>query len=69
MAGAKLGSEEVDAAVEAIFREAGVGEGKDCLTLQDFTYAMLKEHRDAFENAQLSVPGMWKYIAFFAQAR
>lgn len=57
MAGAKVGANDIDAAVETIFKEAGVGQDKDCLTLEDFTYVMLKEHRDAFECAQLSIPG------------
>ena len=57
MAGAKLSQEEVSKAVYTIFREAGI-EDQDCLTLKDFQYVMLKEHRDSFAKAQLSLPGI-----------
>ena len=49
--------EEVDQAVETIFRETGI-ENKPGITLKDFQYVMLKEHRESFEQAQLSLPGI-----------
>ena len=58
MAGVKLSSEEIDVAVETIFRETGI-ENKQAITLEDFQYVMLKEHRDSFAKAQLSLPGLW----------
>ncbi|CAK8698108.1 unnamed protein product [Clavelina lepadiformis] len=61
MAGAKLSQEEVSKAVDTIFREAGI-EDQDCLTLKDFQYVMLKEHRDSFAKAQLSLPGVTRSI-------
>uniref|UniRef100_F6S5Z8 NAD(P)H oxidase (H2O2-forming) n=1 Tax=Ciona intestinalis TaxID=7719 RepID=F6S5Z8_CIOIN len=57
MAGANLGPDEVSAAVSTIFKEAGIGENKDSLTLEDFTYVLLKDHREAFESSELSMPG------------
>ena len=60
MAGAKLSSTEVDKAVEAIFKEAGPGQEEDgVLTLETFTYAMLKDHRKAFGSARLSISGTY----------
>lgn len=47
---------DLDVAIEAIFRESGVGDD-DCLTLEKFTHAMLKDHRDVFASAKLSLPG------------
>lgn len=55
MAGAKLTTKELDAAVSTIFREAG--ENKESITKDDFTSVMLKEHRSEFESARLSLPG------------
>ena len=49
-------AEEIDVAVETIFRQTGI-EDKPVLTLKDFQYVMLKEHRESFEHAQLSLPG------------
>uniref|UniRef100_H2ZJJ3 NAD(P)H oxidase (H2O2-forming) n=1 Tax=Ciona savignyi TaxID=51511 RepID=H2ZJJ3_CIOSA len=58
MAGANL----VSAAVSTIFKEAGIGEEKDSLTLEDFTYVLLKDHREAFESSELSMPGIEEYV-------
>ena len=49
-------ADEVDVAVETIFRQTGI-ENKPGITLADFQYVMLKEHRESFEQAQLSLPG------------
>ncbi|XP_078488222.1 dual oxidase 2 isoform X1 [Ciona intestinalis] len=62
MAGANLGPDEVSAAVSTIFKEAGIGENKDSLTLEDFTYVLLKDHREAFESSELSMPGITKSL-------
>ena len=51
-----MSREDIDGAVATIFREAGI-ERKEALTLEDFQYVMLKEHRESFEMAQLSLPG------------
>ena len=51
-----MNAEELEVAVETIFRETGV-ENKPGLSLEDFQYVMLKEHRESFEQAQLSLPG------------
>lgn len=56
MAGVKLNAEEINQAVETIFRETGI-ENKESITLEDFQFVMLKEHRDSFAKAQLSLPG------------
>ena len=56
MAGVKLSADEINVAVETIFRETGI-ENKKSITLEDFQYVMLKEHRDSFAKAQLSLPG------------
>ena len=56
LAGVKLKAEEISTAVETIFRETGI-ENKQSITLEDFQYVMLKEHRDSFAKAQLSLPG------------
>uniref|UniRef100_H2ZJJ0 NAD(P)H oxidase (H2O2-forming) n=1 Tax=Ciona savignyi TaxID=51511 RepID=H2ZJJ0_CIOSA len=53
---------EVSAAVSTIFKEAGIGEEKDSLTLEDFTYVLLKDHREAFESSELSMPGIEEYV-------
>ena len=56
MAGVKMKADEIGAAVETIFRETGI-ENRESITLEEFQYVMLKEHRDSFAKAQLSLPG------------
>ena len=56
MAGVKLQPEEIEKAVKTIFEETGIKNQTE-LSLKQFQNVMLKEHRDSFALAQLSLPG------------
>ena len=58
-------ADEIDVAVETIFRQTGI-EHKPGITLEDFQYVMLKEDRESFEHAQLSLPGKLKQSQKFS---
>lgn len=47
-------SMQINETVEAIFRESGCNDGGG-LTLEMFTYALLKDHRDVFASAHLNI--------------
>jgi len=66
IASVKMEAEELEVAVETIFRETGV-ENKSGLTLEDFQYVMLKDHRESFEQAQLSLPGNHDLASFLPE--
>nr|XP_039267420.1 dual oxidase 1-like isoform X1 [Styela clava] len=57
MASYRSEGDEIEEAIEAIFRQCGVGD-KESLTEEIFTNVLMKDHRDAFARAKLNLPGV-----------